>query len=123
MPAWKPRKTWRRATRHAPGRSASRNSGRFSSQRGCTMSLRAQSCFAAALLILISLTAEVAAAQQDRWAQLTAQSNALYRQGQYDAALPVAQEALRVAEAVFGPEHPDVATSLNNLGLLYSEKG
>jgi CHAT domain-containing protein/Tfp pilus assembly protein PilF len=30
---------------------------------------------------------------------------------------------LRVAEATFGPEHPNVATSLNNLALLYDEQG
>jgi hypothetical protein len=31
------------------------------------------------------------------------------------------QRALAIAEKVSGPEHPDTATSLNNLALLYAE--
>ncbi|WP_324616405.1 tetratricopeptide repeat protein [Lusitaniella coriacea] len=43
----------------------------------------------------------------------------LYRQGQYAAAIPLARRALSIREKVFGPEHPSVATSLNNLAELY----
>jgi CHAT domain-containing protein len=44
-------------------------------------------------------------------------------QGQYAAAIPLAERALAIREKVLGQEHPDVATSLNNLALLYSEMG
>lgn len=47
----------------------------------------------------------------------------LYEQGRYTEAIPVAQEALSVAEKALGPDHPDVATSLNNLAELYTEMG
>ena len=36
----------------------------------------------------------------------------LYRKGQYDRAVVVAQKALKVAGQNAGPEHPHVATSL-----------
>jgi tetratricopeptide (TPR) repeat protein/CHAT domain-containing protein len=63
------------------------------------------------------------AAQQGRWEELNEQVNTLYGQGKYTEAIPVAQEALRVAEATLGPEHPDVARSLNNLARLYDAQG
>lgn len=47
----------------------------------------------------------------------------LYEQGRYDAALPFAQRALAIQEKVLGPEHPNVAMSLNDLALLYRAKG
>ena len=37
----------------------------------------------------------------------------------YDRAVIVAQKALEVAEQKAGPDHPDVATSLENLAALY----
>ena len=39
----------------------------------------------------------------------------LYRTGKYDRGVVVAKKALEVAEQNVGPDHPDVATSLNNL--------
>jgi Tetratricopeptide repeat len=33
----------------------------------------------------------------------------------------VYQRSLKIYEAKLGPEHPDVATSLNNLALLYQD--
>ncbi|MBW4651003.1 MAG: tetratricopeptide repeat protein [Kastovskya adunca ATA6-11-RM4] len=47
----------------------------------------------------------------------------LYNQGQYAAAIPLAERALAIMEKVLGQEHPDVATSLNNLANLYKEMG
>jgi CHAT domain-containing protein/tetratricopeptide (TPR) repeat protein len=63
------------------------------------------------------------AAQQGRWEELNEQVKTLYGQGKYAEALPLAQDALRLAEATYGPEHPNVATSLNNLAVLYDEQG
>ena len=35
----------------------------------------------------------------------------------------IAKKALEVAEQAVGPEHPAVATSLNNLAILYDQQG
>ncbi|XYI00858.1 tetratricopeptide repeat protein [Sorangium sp. So ce1128] len=48
---------------------------------------------------------------------------ALYGQGRVDAALPLAERTLAILEKALGKEHPDVATSLNSLALLYYTKG
>ena len=42
-----------------------------------------------------------------------------YREGNYAAAIKLAGETLSVREKILGPEHPDTATSLNNLAELY----
>ena len=43
--------------------------------------------------------------------------------GEYAKAEPLYQEALRIRQKVLGPEHPEVATSLNNLAALYNAMG
>ena len=72
-----------------------------------------------ALLILVAGLFAPLAAQQARWKDLNTKAESLLEQRKYAEALPVAQQALRVAEAEFGPTHPNVATSLNDLALLY----
>ncbi len=62
-------------------------------------------------------------AQGVEWRTLNTQVMSLYRQGNYDRALAVARQALRVAEQAGGPNHPLVALSLNNLALLYKIQG
>ena len=61
-------------------------------------------------------------AQQTKWEELKARVEELYQKGDYAAATPVAKEDLRVAEATFGATDPNVATALNNLGLLYEKQ-
>jgi tetratricopeptide (TPR) repeat protein len=56
-------------------------------------------------------TADVAALNQ--------QATQLYNQGRYSEAIPLAQRALAIQEKALGPDHPDVALSLNNLAELY----
>jgi hypothetical protein len=41
-----------------------------------------------------------------------------YEQGQYAQAEPLHRRALAIREKALGPDHPDVATTLNNLCLL-----
>ena len=36
---------------------------------------------------------------------------------------PLFERALAIWETALGPEHPDVATSLNNLAMLYYDQG
>jgi tetratricopeptide (TPR) repeat protein len=44
----------------------------------------------------------------------------LYRnQGEYAKAEPLCKRALAIREKAFGPDHPDVAQSLENLAGLY----
>ena len=47
----------------------------------------------------------------------------LRERGNYAAAEPLQTRGLAIREAVLGPEHPDVATSLNELGILLNEQG
>ena len=47
----------------------------------------------------------------------------LYKtEGRYAKAEPLYQRALAIREKALGPEHPDVATSLNNLAALYQPR-
>jgi tetratricopeptide (TPR) repeat protein len=47
----------------------------------------------------------------------------LYQAVNYDRAALVAQKVFQITEQYFGPDHPDVATSLNNLAYLYDTQG
>src|SRR5579859_608553 len=46
----------------------------------------------------------------------------LSMRAQYEQAEPLFQHALHIWKRAWGPEHPDVATPLSNLALLYSEQ-
>jgi tetratricopeptide (TPR) repeat protein len=59
----------------------------------------------------------------DEAAALNQQVTQLYNQGRYSEAIPLAQRVLTMCEKAFGPDHPDVATSLNNLAELYRVQG
>ena len=58
-----------------------------------------------------------------KWNILSQEAIELYRAGKYDRAVVLAQQALQVAKQDVGPDHPDVATSLNNLAMLYATQG
>jgi hypothetical protein len=75
------------------------------------------------LLILISGACMPAYAQESAWDTLNAQAKSLYGEGHYDRAAVVAEKALQLAQKTKGPNHPDVATSLNNLAELYRLQG
>ncbi len=45
-----------------------------------------------------------------------------YENGEYDKAQPLLEKALEIREKILGAEDPQVATSLNQLGLFYQEK-
>jgi hypothetical protein len=56
-------------------------------------------------------------AEQDTTAWLLNRAGTyLSSQGRYAEALPLHQRALRIHEAALGPDHPDVATDLNQVG-------
>ncbi len=65
-------------------------------------------------------------AQSDELAEaerLNEQAVQLYKQGKYDEAIPLAEQALAIRRKVLGQDHPSVATSLNNLAALYESQG
>lgn len=55
--------------------------------------------------------------------RLNQQVDRLYQQGKYDEAIPLAKRALAIREKILGANHPDVATSLSNLAVLYDYQG
>src|SRR2546427_3277759 len=57
------------------------------------------------------------------WDILIQEATELYRAGKYDRAVVVAKKALEVVQKNVGPDHPSVATSLNNLAELYRAQG
>jgi CHAT domain-containing protein/Tfp pilus assembly protein PilF len=54
---------------------------------------------------------------------LRQQVDKLYEEGRYADAIPLAKEVLAIREEALGPDHLDVATSLNNLAGLYQQQG
>ena len=57
------------------------------------------------------------------WDTLNQEVIELCRAAKYDRAVVIARKALEVAEQNVGSDHPDVATSLNNLAFLYENQG
>jgi tetratricopeptide (TPR) repeat protein len=61
--------------------------------------------------------------QQGEVDALNARVMALYRAGKFAEALPLAQQALAIAGKALGADHPNAATSLNNLAEVYCGQG
>src|ERR1017187_1219989 len=76
------------------------------------------------LATLLSVGTSVAVqAQSSEWERLNAEAISLYKQGHYDQAVVAEKKALQLAEQNLGPDHPTVATVLNNLARAYDEQG
>ena len=75
------------------------------------------------LLLLLATWFVFAQGAGVEWDILNQEVTELYRTGKYDRAVVVAKKALEVAEKNVGPNHPDVAMSLNNLASLYHAQG
>ena len=58
-----------------------------------------------------------------KWDTLNQELESLYEQGDFKGATVVARQALQTAEQTLDPHHPDIATSLNSLALLYNAQG
>ena len=71
------------------------------------------------LLLLLATPPVFAQGAGIEWDILNQELMELYLTGKYDRAVVVAKKALEVAEKNVGPNHPDVAQSLNNLAELY----
>ncbi|NER24952.1 MAG: tetratricopeptide repeat protein [Symploca sp. SIO1C2] len=68
--------------------------------------------------VLVAQSEELAEAER-----LNQQVIQLYQAGKYDEAIPLAEKALAILLRILGEEHPDVATSINNLAGLYESQG
>jgi len=62
-------------------------------------------------------------AEDDDPSALNRQVNQLIEQGKYQEAIPIAKRAVEVAKRARGPEQPETADALNNLGLLFQKIG
>jgi tetratricopeptide (TPR) repeat protein len=91
--------------------------GRWLQRRGAPIML-------AALLMVIAAPMQARAQQgTDDLDALNKQVLTLYRQGKYAEATEIAKRSLALAEKKFGPDHPDIGQSLNNLAALYDSQG
>ena len=61
--------------------------------------------------------------QLDLAKSLEKQAHDYYKQGRHAEAEQFLNRSLAIEEKILGPEHPDVATSLNNLAILYIDQG
>src|SRR3989339_661059 len=59
----------------------------------------------------------------DEAKQLNQKASELYKAGKYNEAIPYAKQVLEIYEKILGKDHPNVATSLNNLAGLYKVIG
>ncbi len=75
--------------------------------------------FSASSFVLLFFVVSCAQAEEMSWSSWNAQAVSLYKQAQYAKAVDIGQGAVKNAEASFGPDHPNVAVSLNNLAAAY----
>ncbi len=62
-------------------------------------------------------------AEQTTYFSLKGIINLLEQQGQFDEAIQLTEQSLDLARKIWGNEHKNVATTLNNLALLYYKQG
>ena len=77
----------------------------------------------AATLMVISFAGPPAIAQQNEATALNERVVELTRAGKFPEAIALARRALEIREKALPPDHPDVATSLDNLAALYKIQG
>ena len=77
----------------------------------------------AVLLFLLSTLCACKQGAGPEWDSLNKQAEDLYRAGDYDRALTVAKKSLEVAEENDGPDHQNVAESLNILAFFVQHPG
>jgi tetratricopeptide (TPR) repeat protein len=75
------------------------------------------------LLLATLLIAPYSPAQESRWTALDSRASELYQQGKYTEALPLAAEALKVAEAAFVPDDGRLVTAVYKLATVYQALG
>ena len=81
----------------------------------------AKPTFALLALGLWILACPASLAKGDDPNALNQQVSELIAQGKYQEAIPIAERAVEVAKRFRGPETPETADALNNLGLLFKQ--
>ena len=84
--------------------------------------MRFRSCLLSVVLVL-ALWPGAAHGQGDELMDAYNRVIELYAEGRYGDAVPFAEKALRLGEREFGPDHPNTATLLGWLALLYTKQG
>ena len=74
-------------------------------------------------ITVVACCTTISHAQESSWEELTKKSIGMYRGGRYTEAIRIAHQALEATESTFGPDHPMVAKSLNNLAQMYTSRG
>ena len=95
------------------------------------MKVQGPSSFAAPIYIIVLLLAlgaifvvnARAPAEDDNPPELNRQIVQLYHEGKFKEAIPLAEKLVVLTKRAKGGEHPDTATSLNNLAMLYQAMG
>ena len=72
--------------------------------------------------LLLSFVLPISA-QEYRWKELNKRVDTLLQEGRYGQAVPLAEEALRIAEKTFGPEDSNLGEALYKLAELYHTQG
>jgi len=75
------------------------------------------------IFLSIFLLCPSANSEEDPSESLNKQVVTLYQQGRFSEATEIAEEVLQLREKALGPDHPNVAISLNNLAALYEAQG
>ena len=70
------------------------------------------------ILVICNSFATTVWAQETLWNEFNIEVMEFFQQGKYPDAVKKARSALEVAKETFGPEHPKVAVSMNNLATL-----
>ena len=81
------------------------------------------SLFAASITLVLAVNPASGQQWLDEAKALNQRMLQLYQAGKYAEAIPLAQKELVIWEKALGRSHPQVATSLNNLGQLYYQTG
>jgi tetratricopeptide (TPR) repeat protein len=76
----------------------------------------------AAALPVSSFLSAPATAQQEQGNALK-RAIKLYQAGKFSEVIPLAERSLAIYEKARGPDHPDVAATLNTLGAIYEGQG
>ena len=79
-----------------------------------------KSLFLLLALGLLIFASSACLAADDDLESLNQRIYKLFAEGKYQEAIPLAEKAVEIATRVRGPEDPETATSINNLGELYS---
>ena len=69
------------------------------------------------------LVCEASLAEEDDPGALSQRVNQLIEQGKYQEAIPIAERAVEVAKHTLGPDHPETADALNDLGFIFQKIG